>query len=826
MRKDLAKLFGFEREFNENTLDIFIDDKSKTIRISGESANKKCDIKFQDLQFNGLAQYCCTYKEYIVEFVFCSFNYLAIDNFIINSSICIPFRGFKFVQCEFKDKTHFVYQTGTLIFQDCVFSNFALFEKLSSKCKLYFKNIFFKNICEFKEVDYVSFGSVKFQSFSFENDQISLKIENNNEKYNSFDVNSLNKFFAIKAENSKDDYPIFSQISFKENLNEYKINLEYISINNIDFTKLKNSLHNKKLNIKHCALKNGFDFKDEIFNDIEFNTCTFKESVYFIACEFKEKTTFCACVFENIASFYNSTFEKVPNFSASYFKEQKAVNLINVNMDKISFESVERYVDECCEKDIDCKNELDKIKGDKENLMLENEKDKNILMRKYEIERKYKTKYIKDIKDSFRTIKDVLIEQNNNIEASLWHKLELYAKEKEIKENIYINSSKEEVYNPKDYKKFDCRKLFHICKNLFVMSSGILIKLFKIPFIAICYLLNILSYCLKFISYLFASIKPLDFYKFVVFWKSKFRYFGRKISKKQKPMVKLVYLLDCFLLQLYRNTSDHHTNLLTILNFTIAMIVLYGFLLHICTQSLDFISRINQHYIFALLYLLMLVFIFIVSFAIDVVFVYFSALLFFALTILIGIIFFFKMEYIYSLYLAFYILIIFVFYLFFTTYKIQILRVSVMCVVYTCFIFLFISTPQLLNPFVGIFSSDKLYESKFEKSLSELNSSSVSKILDIMQENFENKNSDLNMTFTELNSAKDYIKANKNIIIDVNLTKAKNIMPNYENIAKSAMQDELVQNVIKSTSILYAIILLLCIFSLQKTARKNSIVPN
>ncbi|WP_281526663.1 hypothetical protein [Campylobacter avium] len=127
---------------------------------------------------------------------------------------------------------------------------------------------------------------------------------------------------------------------------------------------------------------------------------------------------------------------------------------------------------------------------------------------------------------------------------------------------------------------------------------------------------------------------------------------------------------------------------------------------------------------------------------------------------------------------------------------------------------------------LGVFSSDKLYESKFEKSLSELNSSSVSKILDIMQENFENKNSDLNMTFTELNSAKDYIKANKNIIIDVNLTKAKNIMPNYENIAKSAMQDELVQGVIKSTSILYAIILLLCIFSLQKTARKNSIVPN
>lgn len=659
------------------------------------------------------------------------------------------------------------------------------------------------------------------------------------------------KFKDIESFNTyetKHNFLIFQKCKFDSKIIESDLTVQNVSIlnnkflffacefnGNIDIGKVTFS---DEIKFSDCSFKDmvKLDIKASL-NNIEFDSCLFEKEVdlqgsifekevYFTNCYFKNTTNFSHCKFKNIASFYNSTFEKVPNFSASYFNEPKAANLINVNMDKISFESVGRYVDECCEKDIDCKNELDKIKGDKENLMLENEKDKNILMRKYEIERKYKTKYIKDIKDSFRTIKDVLIEQNNNIEASLWHKLELYAKEKEIKQNIYINSSKEEVYNPKDYKKFDCRKLFHICKNSFVMSLGILIKLFKIPFIAICYLLNILCYCLKFISYLFASIKPLDFYKFVVFWKSKFRYFGRKISKKQKPMVKLAYWLDCFLLQLYRNTSDHHTNLLTILNFTIAMIVLYGFLLYICTQSLDFISRINQHYIFALLYLLMLVFIFIVSFAIDVVFAYFSVLLFFALTILIGIIFFFKMEYIYSLYLAFYILIIFVFYLLFTAYKIQILRVSVMYVVYTCFIFLFISTPQLLNPFVGIFSSDKLYESKFEKYLNELNSSSVSKILDIMQENFENKNSDLNMTFTELNSAKDYIKANKNIIIDVNLTKAKNIMPNYENIAKSAMQDELAQGAIKSTSILYTIILLLCIFSLQKTARKNSIVPN
>ncbi|EKP1693174.1 pentapeptide repeat-containing protein, partial [Campylobacter jejuni] len=48
----------------------------------------------------------------------------------------------------------------------------------------------------------------------------------------------------------------------------------------------------------------------------------------------------------------------------------------------------------------------------------------------------------------------------------------------------------------------------------------------------------------------------------------------------------------------------------------------------------------------------------------------------------------------------------------------------------------------------------------------------------------------------------------------------------FEGILEVINQDEIIQNAIKSTSVLYSIILLLCIFSLQKTARKNSIVPS
>ncbi|MBC8764537.1 pentapeptide repeat-containing protein, partial [Campylobacter jejuni] len=48
----------------------------------------------------------------------------------------------------------------------------------------------------------------------------------------------------------------------------------------------------------------------------------------------------------------------------------------------------------------------------------------------------------------------------------------------------------------------------------------------------------------------------------------------------------------------------------------------------------------------------------------------------------------------------------------------------------------------------------------------------------------------------------------------------------FEGILKIINQDEITENTIKSTGVLYGIILLLCIFSLQKTARKNSIVPS
>lgn len=578
------------------------------------------------------------------------------------------------------------------------------------------------------------------------------------------------KFKDIESFNTyetKHNFLIFQKCKFDSKIIESDLTVQNVSIlnnkflffacefnGNIDIGKVTFS---DEIKFSDCSFKDmvKLDIKASL-NNIEFDSCLFEKEVdlqgsifekevYFTNCYFKNTTNFSHCKFKNIASFYNSTFEKVPNFSASYFKEQKAVNLINVNVDKISFKSIEKYVENNYKKDKYYKKELEEIKSNE---------NKNKLKQK--LDKKYKLKCIKNIKDSFKNIKDVLISQSNILEVQEWHKLELYTMEKE----------------------YDIKLEFEKIQDNINIFSNILI------------------------------------------W------------------------FNCILLNIYRNTSNHHTNFLKIFHFTIGAVSLYAtfcyliynffeqshtFLLYILTK--DFFGFKVVYYIlfvFIILCTIMMLLyqnknnIFTYSLLFVVVYIclyfFYGILPYCLISLNFRELFFFVSVYILSMFLYYII------FLYFQRYLL--LNFIFKLFLYLTFLFVFISTPQLLNPLLGVFSSDKLYESKFEKYLNELNSSSVSKILDIMQENFENKNSDFNMTFTELNSAKDYIKANKNIIIEVNLTKAKNIMPNYENIAKSAMQDELAQGAIKSTSILYTIILLLCIFSLQKTARKNSIVPN
>ncbi|HEF7020919.1 TPA: pentapeptide repeat-containing protein [Campylobacter jejuni] len=659
-------------------------------------------------------------------------------------------------------------------------------------------------------------------------------------------------------------------------------------------------------------------FKDCIFeNKVDFHNSKITNNIYFNNAHFKDYVDFHECEFEKTASFYGVRFEKVPNFSACYFKEPKAVNLTNVNIDKLDFKSLEQYIEDNY-KDESYKNETKGIQDEKEIFKIQNE---------------HQLRYAKNLKDSFRVIKDVLITQNNKLEAQEWHKLELYAKEKELEIQLG-GDNKDSIRNNRKIKKLQIKKnnyevnMFSKFKDLgdiyvkicdfvvcFIMLIGrsifgfllSIIEIFCNVIKSICKIIQIILSCIFCITSIDRILK-LEYLKFY-----------RKISSPGKTMLDYTLWFDCILLQVYRNTSDHHTNFLKILNFTILMISLYAFIGFLFSKTADFISYFDQISITIASYIILLVFA-LILFNVKKQLYQYGVILIFMLcgAFIISIALFLSSEYISTFCFLIYFLGVLIFYLFFIC-KIKLFIFIVRFFAYMIFIATIITKPQFISPFTSVFSSDKLYESQFEKSLNDLNASAIMILTDISQDNFNLPSKDQNISFTELNSAKALIIANKEKLKEIlskvyndkyvsdykkvlnelenNTSNIKNIIEeidnknnnsvvsaqlnkflklnfsqkidilyaiksnfsiseklspeqmalfdqkdsqdklksvlallkfksSFEGILKIINQDEITENTIKSTGVLYGIILLLCIFSLQKTARKNSIVPS
>ncbi|EAH5190349.1 hypothetical protein D8I09_08580, partial [Campylobacter jejuni] len=477
-------------------------------------------------------------------------------------------------------------------------------------------------------------------------------------------------------------------------------------------------------------------FENCIFNKrVDFHNSKFVNSVYFTNSHFKDYVDFHACEFNKIACFYGVTFDKAPNFSACYFKEPKAVNLINVDIDKLDFKSVEKYIEDNYQ-DETCENKQE---------ITEEQRNNNC-----------KLKCAKHLKDSFRVIKDVLITQNNTLEAQEWHKLELYVKEKE--NHINLNVKERE--------------------------------------------------------------KNTDIFKNILIW------------------------FNCVLLNVYRNTSDHHNDFLKILNFTIGMIALYGVFFYLLLEvymylDIIFIESFFRFKIIDYIYLCLFVFLTIIMFLYkNKKSIFTKSILFLTIYITFYIVYIKILNFInityfreWFFYLLCYIIGIYIFYLaFIFISKFKFINFILKLYIYLAFLSIWILSSNFINPFTGVFSSDKLYESQFEKSLNDLNTSAIINLASILQNDFNLHLKDQNISFTELNSAKALIVANKENLLklnDVNSNITKEVLgEKYTELLKTINQDKIIENIIKSTGVLYGIILLLCIFSLQKTARKNSIVPS
>ncbi len=551
--------------------------------------------------------------------------------------------------------------------------------------------------------------------------------------YNDLDIHQnqfLDHLVFINCSNEQNDKKIIS-LDLKEN--EFE---GYLFIKNCLIEKI--NLWKNKFKNRCYFVDSKFGYKDNQ-KKLNFSNTHFEDEVYFNNSEFSSYADFHECKFDNIACFYGVKFYKAPNFSACYFKESKAANLINVDIDKLDFKSVEKYIED---------NYEDESYINKTKEMQDEEK-------KIKIQNEYKLRYAKNLKDSFRVIKDILITQNNTLEAQEWHKLELYAKEKELLfevENCYKEKNK--------------------------------------PFIA----------------------------------------------TKSEDKNSINFIFNVLLLWIYRVTSLHHTNLARIINFTSLNIVVFGGMVCLITYLSYRIDKQSNFWLFGVLILFVLI-IGIVSLLLkkqklkNITLILCLFLVFLMALFLMQCIAFLSSfgDIIFAL-LFYCLLVIVLIYLYPYINLISFVSYCFNWLVYFFLVVVIILKPQFINPFTGIFSSDKLYESQFEKSLNDLNASAIINLASISQNDFNLHLKEQNISFAELNSAKVLIIANKENLLelnDVNSNIAKEVLgEKYTELLKTINQDKITENTIKSTSILYGIILLLCIFSLQKTARKNSIVPS
>ncbi|EKJ5773749.1 pentapeptide repeat-containing protein [Campylobacter coli] len=676
------------------------------------------------------------------------------------------------------------------------------------KNHLYFYNCTFEKSLNLKNIIFEK--TLTFNQCAFYND---LEIYQNQFLDHLVFINCLNE------QNDK------KNISLDLQENEFK---GYLFIKNCTIEKI--NLWKNKFKNRCYFVDSKFGYKDKVNKaELNFSNTHFEDEVYFNNSEFYNYADFHECTFDNIACFYGVKFYKAPNFSACYFKESKAANLINIDIDELNFKSVEKYIEDNYE-DESYKNETKGMQNEKEIFKIQN---------------KHKLRYAKNLKDSFRVIKDVLITQNNTLEAQEWHKLELYAKEKELEIQLG-GDNKDSIRNNRKIKKLQIKKIiikligmfskfkhlgdiyvricdFVVCFIMLIGRSifGFLLSIIEIfcnVIKSICKIVQIILSCIFCITSIDRILK-LEYLKFY-----------RKISSLGKTMLDYTLWFDCVLLQVYRNTSNHHTNFLKILNFTILMISSYAIFGLLFLNNVDFILFFDPMAITVMNYvvLLMLLIVFI-----DIkrqLYQHGAILLFLIYGIfIISIVLFLSPIYIPTFYFLIYFASILISYLLFTC-KIKLFVFILRLSAYICLIVVIILKPQLINPFAGIFSSDKLYESKFEKSLNDLNASAIINLASISQNDFNLHLKEQNISFTELNSAKALIVANKENLLklnDVNSNIAKEVLgEKYTELLKTINQDKITENTIKSTSVLYSIILLLCIFSLQKTARKNSIVPS
>ena len=661
--------------------------------------------------------------------------------------------------CEFVKE---VYVEGYACFHSCTFNN-DFVSKNAKQDISFARSIFNKSftLSTGKELGEAKFEAAHFkQNFNMDIGKFSIlnfscaefdcEVNLHERQFDGINIDFTKAMFKQKVSfygSIINCRMLFKEACFEDNLifTKAKFN-DVVNLSKVVFKK-EVHFHGTKFNkaiISETNFENKVDFSNAIFKekahfrnaiftkDVKLNNILFKNNAYFKNTLFKDFVNFSETNFEKNANFYSANFEKPVNFSSIIFNG--ALNFVNAKTD-FTYDELKKFIE-------------DKSAND--------------------IEKCIST--TNDFRDGFRLMKHALNNKGNALDASLFHRLELYCKELEL-EFTLENAKAKNSENSKEVKSVD------------------------------------------------------------------------EVEAKSKSKSRIELFLDLITLKLYRNTSDHHTNLFKIINFTILSIAVYGLSFWVLD---DFLLKamIDSPKILVLL----LLFIFLIGlltcllyFVVEHKILWATAPIgIFAYIIFItpGLVNAFD----YSVYVVVFIL------LYVTLYALSfyLFRFSfVRFMTYLIFMAIFLDKPILITPFIGIFTSEKIAESKFEEYIIKYNNNGLDDML--LDANFTNikaehkinfivKNRkiilerlDNNRTNTPLiDFVKKYIKYSKEPMD--NNASYKNLnettKKSYEKALNALKYDEAMQSIQKSANLLYIFIMLLVIYSLTKTARRNSVVPS
>ena len=519
---------------------------------------------------------------------------------------------------------------------------------------------------------------------------------------------------------------------------------------------------------------------------ISFIGCKFNEAVSFENSKFKKCVSFEKTEFNSIVDFSNCIFEKQVNFDNSDEKEYtKPINFSNVifqdnaYFNNIIFNNRADFHGAIFKKIVSFYGARFKdfvnfsatiFEGD---LNLVNSRlDFEYEDLKQAITKAAENSSIKevanDFRDSFRTLKNIVTKTGNHLDAIRYRVSELYCKEKELEDDLKDKESKDPARkNIKNFIDLMLLKLYRVTSD----HHSNLVKIVNIA-VTIVVLYGVLNW---FFPRLYVCLEK-----------------GEYVLQNWLFLSVFIFIVVVFIIWIIRAAAQRWKNLVIVLILPIFLIAM----LQPMSKSFlhySFVSELND--ILNTTGVFILIFLFLIC-----GYTYISE----------------KMGYIIS----------YVFHIF----------------LYVCFIVFLLVRPELFNPFSGIFQSTKIEPDKFRSYVLENNESAPKEILDLIETN-SNKNMDYNIKLISDHRLKilkkiDSIngqskpKERSNVFsyfcLSAYLEESKNDKK-YVQIYNILLDDEISEisrKISKAGYLVYTFIMLLIIYSLTKTARRNSIVPS